>query len=100
MDGQTERINAVVEQHLCTYVSYLQNDWVDYLFLAEFAGNNQVSETTTVSPFFANLGYQPSFDFEQDIRTDNPKEQQAQTAVERIHHLHDLARTEMRYAQA
>ena len=50
-DGHTERINAVVEQHLRTYVSYLQDNWVDYLFLAEFAGNNQVSKTTTVSPF-------------------------------------------------
>ena len=81
-DGQTERINAVVEQHLRAYVSYLQDDWVDYLFLAEFAGNNQISETTTVSPFFANLGYHPHCDFELDIRADNPEEQQAQTAVE------------------
>jgi len=99
-DSQTERINAVVEQHLRAYVSYLQDDWVDYLFLAEFAGNNQVSETTTVSPFFANLGYHPRCDFELDTCTDNPEEQQAQTAVERIQHLHDLARTEIRYAQA
>jgi len=64
-DGQTERINAVVEQHLRAYVSYLQDDWVEYLFLAEFAGNNQVSETTTVSPFFANLGYHPRCDFDE-----------------------------------
>jgi len=62
-DGQTERINAVVEQHLHAYVSHLQDDWVDYLFLAEFAGNIQVSETTTVSPFFANLGYHRHCDF-------------------------------------
>jgi len=55
-DSQTERIYAVVEQHLPAYVSYLhayvsylQDDWVDYLFLAEFAGNNQVLESTTVS---------------------------------------------------
>jgi len=99
-DGQTERIIAVVEQHLRTYVSYLQDHWVDYLFLAEFAGNNQVLETTTVSPFFANLGYHPHCDIELDISTDTPEEQQAQTTVERIQHLHDLARTEMRYAQA
>jgi len=99
-DGQTERINAVVEQHLHAYVSHLQDDWVDYLFLAEFAGNIQVLETTTVSPFFANLGYHRHCDFELDIRTDNPEELHAQTTVERIQHLHNLARTEMRYAQA
>jgi hypothetical protein len=28
-DGQTERMNAVLEQHLRAYVSYLQDDWVD-----------------------------------------------------------------------
>ena len=99
-DGQTERINAVVEQHLRAYVSYLQDDWVDYLFLAEFAGNNQVSETTTVLPFFANLGYHPGCDFELDICADNPEEQQAPMAVEWIQHIHDLVKTEMRYAQA
>jgi len=76
------RINAVVEQHLRAYVSYLQDNWVNDLFLAEFAGNNQVSETTTVSPFFANLGYDPRCDFELDIHTDNPEEQQAQTVGE------------------
>jgi len=99
-DGLTERINTVVEQHLRAYVSFLQDDWVDYLLRAKFAGNNQVSETTTVSPFFANLGYHPRCDFELDIRRDIPEEQQAQTAVERIQHIHDLARTEMQYAQA
>jgi transposase InsO family protein len=98
-DGQTERVNAVVEQHLRAYVTYLQDDWVDYLFLAEFAGNNQVSDTTSLSPFFANLGYHPRYDFELDIRVDAPEEREAQTAAERLEHIHEVARVEMRYAQ-
>ena len=28
-DGQTERMNAVLEQHLRAYVSYMQDDWLD-----------------------------------------------------------------------
>jgi hypothetical protein len=28
-DSQTERMNAVLEQHLCAYVSYMQDDWSD-----------------------------------------------------------------------
>jgi hypothetical protein len=28
-NGQTERMNAVLEQHLRTYVSYIQDDWSD-----------------------------------------------------------------------
>jgi len=31
-DRQTERVNAVVEQHLRAYVAYLQDIWADYLF--------------------------------------------------------------------
>jgi len=89
----------VVEQHLRAYVAYLQDDWADYLFLAEFAGNNQVSDTTTLSPFFANCGFHPRYDFELDIRVDAPEEREAQTAAERLELIHEVARTEMRYAQ-
>lgn len=47
-NGQTERANAVMEQYLCAHVSYLQGDWSMWLPLAEFAANNQASETTGV----------------------------------------------------
>ena len=98
-DGQTERINAIMEQHLRAYVSYLQDDWTKYLFLAEFAGNNLISETTTMSPFFANFGFHPKWNFELDIRVDNRDEIAAQTTAERLNNIHDVARSEMRYAQ-
>lgn len=58
-DGQTERINSAIEQYLRAFVSFHQDDWVRWLPLAEFAGNNVVSETTGVSPFFANYGFNP-----------------------------------------
>jgi len=60
-------VNVAVKQHLRAYATYLQDDWVDYLFQVEFAGKNQVSDTTSLSPFFANLGYHPHYDFELDI---------------------------------
>ena len=53
-DGQTERINAIMEQYLRAYVNYQQDDWSLWLPMAEFAANNHASETTGVSPFFAN----------------------------------------------
>jgi hypothetical protein len=40
-------------------MNYHQDNWVDWLPLAEFASNNVVSETTGVSPFFANYGFNP-----------------------------------------
>lgn len=58
-DGQTERINGVMEQYLRTYCGHYQDDWVDWLPLAEFASNNHTSETTGLSPFFANYGWHP-----------------------------------------
>ena len=58
-DGQTERFNAVMKQFLRVSVNYLQDDWEKWLPLAEFAANNQNSETTGVSLFFANFGYDP-----------------------------------------
>jgi len=64
-DGQTERLNAVMEQYLRCYVNYLQDDWVKWLPLAEFASNNQASETTGISPFFGLQGRHPRMDFHQ-----------------------------------
>jgi len=89
-----------MEQHLQAYVNYLQDDWTSYLFLAEFAGNNQVSDSTMLSPFFANAGYHPRCDFELDIRVDDPAEYQAQTAAKRLYQIHEVARSKIQYAQA
>jgi len=93
-------MNAGMEQHLQAYVNYLQDDCTSYLFLAEFAGNNQVSDSTTLSPFFANAGYHPHCGFELDIHVDDPEEYLAQTAAERLTQIHEVARSEMWYAQA
>jgi RNase H-like domain found in reverse transcriptase/Reverse transcriptase (RNA-dependent DNA polymerase)/Integrase zinc binding domain/Chromo (CHRromatin Organisation MOdifier) domain len=58
-DGQTENANAVMEQYLRAYVTYLQDDWADWLALAEFTANNWTSESTKMTPFQADLGYHP-----------------------------------------
>jgi transposase InsO family protein len=58
-DGQTENANAVFEQYLRAYVNYLQDDWSDWLSLAEFTANNWTSESTQFSPFYADIGRHP-----------------------------------------
>jgi hypothetical protein len=63
-NGQTEKINAIFKQYLKAYMNFRQNDWVDWLPLAEFALNNAVSETTGFSLFFANYGFNPKLGFE------------------------------------
>ena len=52
IDGQTERINASMEEYLRAHINYLQDDRVRCLSLAEFATNNQESTTSGASPFF------------------------------------------------
>ncbi|TRX94028.1 hypothetical protein FHL15_005106 [Xylaria flabelliformis] len=58
-NGQTERLNSTIAQFLRCFVNARQDDWVDWLPLAEFTANNHVSSTTGMSPFFANYGYNP-----------------------------------------
>ena len=53
-DRQIKNVNAVLEQYLWVYVVYLQNDWVNWLFSAEFITNNQFLEITQHSSFFVN----------------------------------------------
>ena len=58
-DGQTERVNQTLEQYLRAYCSYQQDDWVSLLPLAEYAYNTSTSESTKVSPFEINHGFNP-----------------------------------------
>ncbi|MBW0554452.1 hypothetical protein O181_094167 [Austropuccinia psidii MF-1] len=51
-DGQTERVNQILEQYLCMYVSYHQDDWNTWFPLAEFSYNNSDHSSTKQLPFF------------------------------------------------
>src|SRR6266571_8355439 len=59
-DGQTECMNQTLEQYLCIYCNYQQDNWSELLPLVEFAYNNAPNTTTGISPFFANKGYNPN----------------------------------------
>src|SRR5271154_6906219 len=56
-DGQTERVTQTLEQYLPIHCNYQQNDWSDWLPIAEFTYNNAESSATGTTPFFANKGY-------------------------------------------
>jgi hypothetical protein len=62
-DGQTEQMNAGVEQYLRVYVNHQQDNCVQWLPLADFAANNGVSESTKCTPFFAIKGVNPWMSF-------------------------------------
>jgi len=93
MDGQTERMNASMEQFLRVFVNHQQDDWVQWLPQAEFAANNGISETTKCTPFFAVQEWNPRMLFageptkEQHYRRLNAD--QVQATMQQIHeHLH------------
>ena len=50
-------LNQTLKQYLCVYCNYQQDNWSELLPLVEFAYNNALSATTSVSPFFANKEY-------------------------------------------
>ena len=51
MDGQTERVNQVLEDMLRMYVRDYPKKWEDYLHLVEFAYNNHYQDSTKLSIF-------------------------------------------------
>jgi hypothetical protein len=59
-DGQTERVNQVLEQYLRIFCNYQQDNWQELLPLAEFAYNNSVHASTSKTPFLANYGCCPN----------------------------------------
>jgi transposase InsO family protein len=43
-DGQTKNANSFLEQYLRQYVSFVQDDWDEWLPLAEFAARNIIND--------------------------------------------------------
>ena len=84
-DGQTERVNQVLEQYLRCVVSYQQDDWTTFLPLAEFAYNNTLHSSIGTSPFFANFGFQPRFNVSIPSGSVNPSAEERARQLKDIH---------------
>jgi hypothetical protein len=59
IDGQTERVNLVIQQFLRNYVATDQQDWVDHLELVEFCYNNSEHFAIGSSSFQMVIGKSP-----------------------------------------
>jgi hypothetical protein len=95
-DGQTERVNQVLEQYLRTFVNYRQDDWSGMLPRAAFSYNNSFHSATNMSPFLANYGYHPRW--AEEILIDNetiaPVVEKANDLVE----LHEMCKFNIQLA--
>ena len=96
-DGQTGRVNQVLEQYLRTFCDYRQDDWYQLLPLAEFAYNNASHASTKMSPFYANYGYHPRATVKPIIDAVNPT---AETFISRITSAHSELVRNLAEAQA
>ena len=59
-DGQTERLNRVLEDMLRYYVCPSQDNWDEYLLMVEFAYNNLWQEFIKTTHFLLNYGQHAS----------------------------------------
>ena len=59
-----EQTNRWLETYLCFFVNYQQDNWAQYLPLAEFAHNNWKNATTGESPFYLLMGSHLCADWE------------------------------------
>lgn len=94
-DGQTERVNQAVEMFIRLYVNYDQDNWSEYVALAEFAYNNSPHSSTTMTPFFVNKGFNPTL----EIKLAPGTKEAHGVEFSRIHEVHEHAKREILKAQ-
>ncbi|SOV01667.1 uncharacterized protein UDID_18169 [Ustilago sp. UG-2017a] len=94
-DGQTERINQVLEQFLRGYSNHLQTDWSDLLPLAEFSYNNAEHASTQLTLFFANYGYHPRFSFDNTDPASPALFPAARSYADQLKQLHEYVHGEL-----
>ncbi|SPC67775.1 related to Gag-pol polyprotein [Ustilago sp. UG-2017b] len=94
-DGQTERVNQVLEQYLRGYSNHLQTNWSDLLPLAEFSYNNAEHASTQLTPFFANYGYHPRFSFDNTDPASPALFPAARSYTDQLEQLHEYVRGEL-----
>jgi hypothetical protein len=58
-DGQTERVNQETEKYLHLFVNERQDDWYEWMALAEFTYNNRIHSATQHSLLELDTGQHP-----------------------------------------
>jgi Chromo (CHRromatin Organisation MOdifier) domain len=95
-DGQMEQMNQEIEQYLRLFMSHRQDDWAEWIAIAEFSYNNKIHLLTKVSPFYANYGYHPRMGTEPYWYT---KVEVANEFANQMKHIHGEAQAAMTKAQ-
>ena len=62
-----ECFNQKIKTRLCLYVNHLQDNWVHWLSMIEFADNNAVNKSIKMTLFYFNKGFSPCMSFNSNI---------------------------------
>ena len=89
IDSQTKKTNQELEQYLRMYVNRKQNNWSEWLAMAEFTFNNKVHTVTKTSLFQVNYRRELRMGF--DIRKKG-KNEKAEEFVKEMKEKHEEAR--------
>src|SRR5258706_7325698 len=94
-DGQMECMNQEIEAYLQVFMSHQQDDWADWLPLAEFTYNNKVHAATHQTLFELNVGQHPCLGVE-PMRTSTVEA--ADTFTRRLDHAQEEAKAALKQA--
>jgi hypothetical protein len=93
-------MNAGMEQYLWVLVKYQQDDWVQWLSLAEYAARNGISESTKYMPFSGIQGIGPQMTFHRKATKQcNERRLNAHSVQATMQQIHEHLQVKMRQSQ-
>lgn len=96
-DGQTERMNQVLEDYLRCFVDEQRTNWARLLKTAQFACNNAVNQTIQETPFRALMDINPNFQLRED--SEKAEMPSVESRLSRLRVVREKAQKAMREAQ-
>ena len=97
-DGQTERMNQVLEHYLRCFINDNQLNWPQLLPQAQYASNNAISATTRQTPHYALMGYEPEFRLALEAASLEEEAPNAKARIERLQQVREQLKENWRRA--
>lgn len=102
-DGQTEIVNQHIAQRLRPFINHYQDNWSEFLPMVDFAAATLPQESTGMSSFMIERGYEPRVSFDWNPaslpRSTPPEAHEVHKWITRLKNIWESARTNMAAAQ-